>query len=299
MILSCPHCNVKVDKTQRVCLTCNKVMVRVCPSCAEDVSVLAVVCKYCSEKLAPQVVGHEAVAPRRPHVVVQPVPAADVQFTSDVKYVRWEDRASKGALRRWWGTWGRSVLHPDRFWREMPVQAGYCKPLKYAWFKYAQLLALAAPFVVAYGVAHASGAGIPAQFSAKQQVLLGLGYLALFPLTYVATGLVTFLESILWHVPAKLLGAKGSFQTTFRMVSYNSGVAVLMAIPVAGHLAALILSPIMNYYALRNAHGMGTWRARFLAALPLLLAAGAAVAAWRLGWVCCPSKCSKGMIGVC
>jgi len=49
-------------------------------------------------------------------------------------------------------------------------------------------------------VAHAC-TGIPAHFTAKHQFALAAGYLALFPLTYIAVGLGTLVQSILWHIP--------------------------------------------------------------------------------------------------
>ena len=53
MILHCPHCNVKVARDQKSCVTCKRIMIRRCPACAEDISVLAALCKYCGESVMP------------------------------------------------------------------------------------------------------------------------------------------------------------------------------------------------------------------------------------------------------
>lgn len=284
MILSCPHCQTAVDKHQRTCLTCHKVMIRVCPGCAEDVSVLAVICKYCGEKLPPQSVRHEAVRPSpSPKVFVQPVAKPDIEFTSDVKYVRWEDPAVRGVFRRWWSTWASSVFHPAAFWRRTPAEGGWLKPVTYAWFQVAQFLALLLPFIVMVGVAHAACPS--SHISWKEPAAVGLGYLALFPISFAAVALSMGLQALVWHVPLFLLGAKGGLQGTWRIVNYNSGVGMIGLFPVAGTLLALVLQPIMNYHGFRNVHRMSKGRAMFAAALPFLFVLGV-IAALILGGTC-------------
>lgn len=287
MILSCPHCQSAVEKHQRTCLTCHKVMIRVCPGCAEDVSVLAVICKYCGERLPAQSVRHEAVRPSpTPKVYVQAVPKADIEFTSDVKYVRWEDPAARGVFRRWWSTWASSVFSPAAFWRQTPAEGGWLKPLTYSWFQVAQLLALLLPFVVMVGVAHAACPEFSSSDAAwTRSAALGVAYLALFPASFGILGVAMFFKTLLWHVPLWLLGAKGGVQGTWRVVNYNSGVGMLGLFPVAGTLLALILSPIMNYHGFRNVHRMSKGRAMLAAALPYLFVGGV-IAALILGGAC-------------
>jgi hypothetical protein len=258
-------------------------MVRPCPWCAEDISVLASACKYCGEDVAPM----EPQAPvpvRAPEPVreiefiepdVSPRPAApDVEFVENVKSVAWEDPSRRGIFSRWWSTWAKSQFSPTQFWREMPADRGHLKPIGYAAFLAVQaLLFVGLPLFGLTGLAMAAE-GEPAESYA---ILAGL-YVLMFPAVYVGTALGTWVGAALWHLPLKVLGAKGGYQTTVRAIAYTSGAKVWIALPVLGMILAPLLSVAQFTYAFRHAHGMGPVRAFIGATLPWIAAIGAVLA---------------------
>lgn len=234
-------------------------MIRRCPTCAEDISVRAALCKYCGEPVPPELQAPVRPAPAKP----------DIVFVDERPYVRWEDAAIRGVFRRWWSTWAETIFHPARFWKRAPVEGGHLKPITFAWFQAAQMLMVALPFLILAGAACAScGEGRWAGLAA-----LGGFYLMLYPLSFAVVALGAYATAILWHVPLKLLGGRGRFQATFRTVAYNSGADLLWLIPLAGAVLAPVMKTILNYQAFRAAHGMSSGRALFAALLPCLLGA--------------------------
>jgi hypothetical protein len=276
MILHCPHCRVKVAREQKTCVTCKRLMIRRCPACAEDISVLAALCKYCGESVLPP--PSETVAPV--FVAPPPPPSApkpDVEFVEEVRHIAWEDRRAGGSLKRWWTTWSR-LMNPAEFWRRAPVEGGHCKPISFSWFLVAQVLTVAMPFLYV-----GSAFACPGNISVPESSLaFGLLWLAAYPITYVGVALSVWLSAAFWHVPLKLLGGKGTYQGTVRAVAYNSGVNVWHLVPGLGSVVAFVLGTFLNYHAFRNVHGLSKFRASLAAAIPWILAAGALVTFFAL-----------------
>lgn len=296
MILHCPHCRVKVARDQKHCVTCRRLMIRRCPACAEDISVLAALCKYCGETVVPQpgapIVELPVVAPAQVAPPPPPAPKPEVEFIGDVRHVAWEDRAAGGRLKRWWTTWA-SLMNPAEFWRKAPVEGGHCKPISFAWFPIAQLLTLALPLFVF--VAPAAACPVHVGYAEKVAVS-AVVWLLLYPVTYILVALSTWIGALAWHVPLKILGGKGTYQGTVRTVAYNSGVHVWHLVPVLGSVVAFVLWTFLNYHAFRNVHSMGKFRAGLAAALPWIAAAAGLAALAAFGScemidVRCPMRC--------
>ncbi len=282
MILHCPHCRVKVSRDQKNCVTCRRLMIRRCPACAEDISVLAALCKYCGESVAPApgaplaplpTIAPAAVAPPP---VVPAAPAPEVEFIGDLRHVAWEDKAAGGRLKRWWVTWG-ALMSPAEFWRRAPVEGGHCKPISFAWFPVAQILTLALPFLFVGSVFACDGE------VAQRTLVFSAFWLALYPITYAFVAAGTWITAALWHLPLKILGGKGTYQGTVRTVAYNSGAHVWHLVPVLGTVVAFVLGTFLNYHAFRNVHSLGKFRAGLAAALPWMVAAAGLAALVLLG----------------
>src|SRR5262245_5749905 len=137
MILHCPHCRVKVARDQKHCVTCKRVMIRRCPACAEDISVLAALCKYCGESVVP--VRAETVAPAIVAPFPPPAPKPDVEFVGEVRHLAWEDGRAGCSVRKWWSTWA-GLMSPAEFWKRAPVEGGHGRPISFAWMPIAQVL---------------------------------------------------------------------------------------------------------------------------------------------------------------
>jgi hypothetical protein len=258
-------------------------MIRRCPACAEDISVLAALCKYCGESVMPvpaaplvtlPTVAPATVAPPPPPPALKgsdahpsgQAPRPEIEFVGDVRHVAWEDRAAGGKLGRWWSTWS-SLMSPADFWNRAPVEGGHCKPISFAWFPIAQVLTVLLPFVFV-GTALAC----PMRGEIGEKMMFMGSYLLLYPLTYVGVALTTWIGAALWHVPLKILGGKGTYEGTVRTVAYNSGVHIWHLVPVLGSVVAFTLWTFLNYHAFRNVHSLGKFRAGLAAALPWILA---------------------------
>jgi hypothetical protein len=272
MILSCPHCDAKAKSESADCSTCGRRMSRACPACAETISAKATACKYCGEEVAALRVA--APKPSEPGIRFEDERPA-------TPAVPWED-ASRGLLRRWWGTWAAVSFSPSSFFRSMPANSGQSWPVGFAYGLTAQFLAVTAlALIVVGGVSVAAGRDISAHVRWSSVAL----FTAAIPASFLAVTVVLYAASLLWHVLLKLLGAKGGFQTTLRVVSYSSAADGWLLLPFLGLLIAPFVKTAAHYQGFRQAHGLGRFRAAFAALVPwALLFGGLAVA---LSHGCC------------
>lgn len=296
MIFHCPHCGIKVTPEDRNCPTCRKRMVRACPACAEEIAVGAPLCKYCGE----------TVSDLRPPLRKAAAPATpDIEFIEEpAKSCVWED-TKRGLVRRWWGTFIHSTFRPGHFFRTMPATGGHRWPVGYAYGLVPQLLFLAALAITGlFGLDAAQGRPI-----SEREVWTWTGMLTtVIPATFVVTVLALHLVSLLWHLPLKVLGARGGYEATLRTIGYSSGAylwatvpAILLAaglIPETWAMAGLGLAFLhhlrLHYHGFRNLHGMGWFGAALGALLPYLVLFGLA-AAW-FGTGCCGLPAPDGAI---
>jgi hypothetical protein len=321
MIFSCPFCQVRIEKRgATTCPSCSQTIVRDCPFCAEGVSVLATACKYCGERLEPA-----PVAPKKPTtlIAIEPMPAEpvtpdveyiepskpeapEIEFIDEnaepvaaeaVKSVAWEDPSRGCRFSRWWSTWSSSTFDMANFWKKMPTDAGHRAPIAYSWYLGAMaLVVFGLPLMglLQLGLACDNS-------SAGAHVGLLVGYAALFPLMYVATALGTWIGAALWHLPLKILGAKGGYQTTVRALSYGAGAKVWLLIPGLGMLISPLMMIFMSYSAFRHAHRMSPARAFIGAMLPVMLVLGLMAAMLVVGVACggCPAEPSRCVLPPC
>ena len=109
------------------------------------------------------------------------------------------------------------------------------------------------------------------------------------PAAFIGMTVLLYTSSLLWHVLLKLLGGKGSFQQTLRVVGYGSGTAAWLLIPVAGALLAPLMKLSLYYHGFREQHGLSRFRTILALAVPLLLLGG--TVAWAVAYgcfSCCP-----------
>ncbi len=259
MILSCPFCGVRARPADRDCPHCGRRMARACSNCAEEIAADAPVCKYCGNESEP--------APLRP---ARP----EVEFLEEpvVHRCAWED-ASRGFLRRWWGTWAESNFSPRRFFRAMPPSGGHRWPVGFAFGLTAQFLVVAT--LAAAGIA--AGAALAGHPLERHVMTWGAVILVgLIPAGFLAVTLGLYATAIFWHILAKLLGGKEGFEATLRIVGYSSGTQVWGLIPFLGLLQP-VLQAVLLYHGFRQVHGMSKGRALAAVLLPMLIAAGLAI----------------------
>jgi len=282
MIFHCPFCGVKVRPDARDCQVCKKPMLRRCPHCAEEIAANAEACKYCGDEVAP------AKKRESLRAASQTYPP-DVVFLDERKAAcSWED-TSKGLLRRWWGTWAESNFHPSRFFRNLPTQGGHKWPVGFAYGLVAQVFVLAAlALITASGVASVSDVSL----SERLPWLTAGLVIAAIPATFLGVALTLYFSSFLWHVFLKLLGAKGGFESTLRVVGYGTSAnGWLFLLP----FVAPIMKLVLYYHGFREVHGLSKGRALFALAFPTLLTVGLAAAAFACGGCCTAApNCYEG-----
>lgn len=260
MIFHCPFCGTKMGPEDRDCPHCGRQAARPCPHCSETVAADAKLCKYCGEDIDPA---------RLPGPT--PSPRPEVEFLEEPVLMgcAWED-ASKGFLRRWWGTWAESNFHPRRFFRALPPSGGHRWPVGFAFGGLAQLLAAA----VVGGSAIAAIAALaghplkPSDLRTAAAILV-----ASIPAGFLVVTAGLYAASILWHPVLKILGAREGFQATLRIVGYSTGTQVWTLVPGLGILQP-ILQAVLLYQGLRQVHGMSRGRAAIAILLPLMAEAG-------------------------
>lgn len=294
MVLQCPHCGVKAAPAAESCSACGRRMVRSCPACAERVAVNARACKYCGEELS--ALREKARARKSEPVRFLEEPVRDPGCA-------WED-GSKGLLRRWWGTWAQASFSPKGFFRGLSPYKGFSWPLGFAFGLVAQVLVVIVLGLIAgvgvlefYGVdfkplaRDMTNAGVPTssgdletavRWSPAAVAAIGL------PLAFVGVTFALFASALLWHLLLKLLGGKGGFQATVRVIGYGSAAAAWLVIPFAGAVMAPLMKMSLYYHGFREMHGLSRGRALFAVLLPVLIALS--LIAWAVyANGCCPS----------
>jgi hypothetical protein len=263
-------------------------MIRRCPACAEDISLKADQCKYCGEAVPPEKDPRPARGPvpaktatRAPREISQARPTPpDIEFLDEpARSCAWEN-PNRGVASRWWATWRESNFHPTRFFENLPRNTGHRWPVGFANGLWAQVLFVAVVIATgALGVAAVQGHPI------EPWVLwLGVGAVVVgIPVYFllVTTGL--YIGAFLWHILLSLMGAKGGFEGTLRVVAYSSGTQVWNVVPILGPVVSVLLKGVLYYQGFRHVHGLSKARAFVATVLPLALMVGAVVALVAVG----------------
>jgi hypothetical protein len=251
-------------------------MLRDCPYCAEKIAANAPLCKYCGEEME----GTKKLPLR------VAAPRAEVEYLEEpvTASCAWEE-TRKGVLRRWWGTALAANLRPGRFFRALPKSSGHKWPVGFAFGLVAQGLIVALlALLVSGGIQVARDGSI-----SHHQLWKGVGgFIAAVPLTFVATTLALYLGSFLYHLPLWVLGARGGFQGTLRVLGYSMATVPWLLVPYAGLVLQPLVQTVLFYHGFRNVHEMGRFKSFLAAILPLLLGAGVAALAIASGGCCAP-----------
>ncbi len=247
-----------------------------CPACGGINKPDARDCRWCGKPLAAAAVSRPA--PAAPSAVAEALKR--VNASGRDSGVPWEDRDGN-FLSTWWRTWWGAQFGGDRFWGRMPWSGGYGPPLRYALMVPLQLLAL----VVALG----APALVLNLASVRDRTVQGVG-LALgcgLSIGYaVSMVLGTALGGFFWggvfHLLARLLGGRGSYEASYRGVAYLQGTVLWWLVPILGPLLQAGAFVLGLTTALARAHELPKSRALVAALLPVLLCLGATGAAWLL-----------------
>lgn len=168
------------------------------------------------------------------------------------------------------------VLSPVRFFRSLPVGAGYTKPLLF-------FLVLAEAVAVAQALWQLAGVLPPAPLTE------GLGHtgqatvaLLLYPLQI---SFYLFLDTVVNHFFLQLFrGAHKGLEGTFRAQAYSAAPMLLLVIPYLGLPMAIVATTVYKFLALRHVHGAETHRVLAALVVPIaLMFAVAIILTWLTG----------------
>jgi len=168
------------------------------------------------------------------------------------------------------------LFSPGRFFRTLPVGAGYTKPLLF-------FLILAEAMAIVQALWHLLGILPPAPLTE------GLGHTAQATLALILYPLqisfFLFLDTIVNHFFLHLFrGAHKGFEGTFRAQAYSAAPMVLLVIPYLGLPMAVVATTVYKFLALRHVHGTDAYRVLGALVVPVLLMLAVAIAlTWLAG----------------
>ena len=211
-----------------------------------------------------------------------PIPASGPRTWSDSLFpsqapagpgIPWDGRAQAGFFKAWWDTVFQSLRWPNEFYARMPVRGGYWEPLLYAvvttllgvlvsllWQVPLQMLPLAA----GHGLMGKLGAGF-----GMAAIMLIACLLLLFMPFFIALG--QFIGAVIGHIFVVVMGGRGGFQATFRVLCFANSSQVFQVVPGFGGIIATVFWCILVYHGYRHAHRMNQTQAIVAMLLPLAL----------------------------
>lgn len=229
-----------------------------CPYCAEPIMATARKCPHCKSILDPAV--RAQMEGRAAGATVGNVP--------------WEE-TDGNVFGRYWRTWAGALFRPNEFFLGCPKGGGHGPPLTYGMMAGFQMLIPICALLL-LGLTPALMAGGSRGAAVGFGALCGVfAVYAIFIPIGVIVGL--YLWSGIYHLCAAMLGGRGTFGDTMRIMSYSSySTCWFGIIPYCGALAAMIWNAVIAYFGFRHLHGMSTGRAVAAVLLPTLLCLGLA-----------------------
>lgn len=238
-----------------------------CPFCAAEIPKNSVRCPRCDQWLEARLGAPAQAEPGQDGAMPPPIPPiAEMGSTGwEEKYCPWEDYPTLGWWKAYTDTLKESLFSPTAFYSKVPADGGLKEPLLYAVISMATVIVLSQVWSSLLG----KGSG---GFTA------GLGILLLtIVLAPIGAAIMLFIASGITHLCLTLVGgASENFETTFRVVAYSQGTALLGVIPIVGSLAGTIWNICIVTVGLRELHGATTGQAVAAILLPYVICCGGA-----------------------
>jgi hypothetical protein len=281
-------------------------MIRRCPACSEEISVLASTCKYCGEsveatRLEPVTAAAEPPKRKRrcwfsrccgksEEAVEVRGPRPDIEFIEEpAATIAWE-QPRRGVLSRWWGTFREANFSPANFFAKMPRTGGFSKPIGFAYGLFLQMAFIGVIVASLVGL----GAAVHGAPVTQHDTFVGLAIvIGVLAGGYLATAGALFVGSAFWHVVAKIFGGTGTYESTFRVVSYSVSAQGWTLLPYVGGFINALMNFVLLYHGFREVHQLSKGRALaavilpFVAMLGLVFVAICCIAAGGCAAGCC------------
>ena len=205
-------------------------------------------------------------------------PASGVLTTASVpprSGLPWDERHTKGLFSAFIETLQMVLTRPGEAFTAMRREGGLGEPLLYAVI--GGSLGGIVSFLFSMGLQSLGLFGVNREHNAFA-MMAGIGagsilFIVFMPL-FVCIGL--FIAAAIIHVCLMIVGgAKQSFETTFRVVSYTHGsTGPLQMIPFCGGMIAFVWALVVYCIGLARAHETETGRAVVAVLLPLIVCCG-------------------------
>ena len=180
--------------------------------------------------------------------------------------IPWEQRSSLGFVGAFTGTLILSLTKPREFFKRVPTTGGFSTPIIYALISgmIGTWLNLAWQMLFSYW-------GIIEPDAQSQDSLMGLNILItvlspiIIPLGLLAgTGII--------QLALMLLGVqKSNYETTFRVICYSSGAAVLGVLPVIGSMIGAFITISLEAMGLREVYDISLRKGFAAVIFPIIL----------------------------
>ena len=158
-------------------------------------------------------------------------------------------------------TWLKVIKTPADFFTQMPTNGGYADPVKFAVICY--LIAGVAMAIIQFAAQFfLAGVGIT-----EITLIMGFFYIIVIPIIGVI-GL--FIGAIILHIFFKVLGGKGTYEGTLRILAYASATVVFIWIPLLVILSGLYMIYLVVIGSTK-VHNISTFNSFIAVVIPVVI----------------------------
>ena len=193
-------------------------------------------------------------------------PHCNTPFELPLDSIPWEQRSSLGFVGAFTGTLILSLTKPKEFFKRVPKTGGFSTPIIYAlisgmlgtWLNLAwQMLFMYLGIIEPDAQSPDSLMGLNIMITVLSPIIIPLGLLA-------GTGII--------QLALLVLGVKKSnYETTFRVICYSSGAAVLGLFPVIGSMIGAFITISLEAMGLREVYDISLRRGFAAVIFPIIL----------------------------
>jgi hypothetical protein len=190
-----------------------------------------------------------------------------------------------GYLENWFGQVKAVLTKPSEFFKGMPKTGGFGEPLTFAAINFAIAGFIAGVFSalgITLDLLMGTGmAGTP--FGGVASVAAGFLAIIIMPIaTAIAGVIMLFIGAVIMHVLLLIVGGKGNYEATFRVLAYISALALISWIPIVGILVSLY-GLFLGIVGFSEAHQITRGKAAVAVFIPVVIALILGLLVWSMG----------------
>ncbi len=182
--------------------------------------------------------------------------------------VPWEDRKNIGFFSSLWQTWVQVMFSPQDFFTRMPIGGGIGAPLGFAIIFGIISLILGFPSGMITQAPMLEEGPILFQGGLESFLKFSLIILLFSP---IWISLSYFIMGGIFHLGVLILGGRGGYEGTFRVLTYSVSANVFQGIPFIGGLISGIYGLILFTIGFKNVHNFSSARAVFSILFPIIV----------------------------